>query len=124
LRRVVKQIDGRANEMISIVDSYQYREFRAMTSNVKKPADAKATAKLFMHGRSQAVRLPKEFRFEGTEVRVSRQGDKVVLEAIEKPPFDVEGWRAKLDAFGAADFLPDGLPEEAPLEPDDTISFD
>jgi antitoxin VapB len=31
-----------------------------------------ATAKLFMHGRSQAVRLPKEFRFEGTEVRVSK----------------------------------------------------
>ena len=28
-----------------------------------------ATAKLFMHGRSQAVRLPKEFRFEGKEVR-------------------------------------------------------
>ena len=30
-----------------------------------------ATAKLFMHGRSQAVRLPKEFRLPGTEVRVS-----------------------------------------------------
>jgi virulence-associated protein VagC len=38
-----------------------------------------ATAKLFMHGRSQAVRLPKEFHFEGKEVRVSRVGDKVVL---------------------------------------------
>ena len=37
------------------------------------------TAKLFKHGRSQAVRLPKEFRFEGTEVRVSRIGDKVIL---------------------------------------------
>jgi virulence-associated protein VagC len=28
-----------------------------------------ATAKLFMHGRSQAVHLPKEFRFEGTDIR-------------------------------------------------------
>ena len=44
------------------------------------------TAKLFMHGRSQAVRLPKEFRFEGTEVRVSKVGDKVILEPMEKPP--------------------------------------
>ena len=32
-----------------------------------------------MHGRSQAVRLPKEFRFAGTEVYVRRQGDEVVL---------------------------------------------
>jgi antitoxin VapB len=36
-------------------------------------------AKLFLHGRSQAVRLPKEFRFGGTEVYVRRQGDDVVL---------------------------------------------
>ena len=43
-----------------------------------------ATAKLFMHGRSQAVRLPKEFRFEGTEVRVSKIGDKVVLEPLAR----------------------------------------
>ena len=46
-----------------------------------------STAKLFMHGRSQAVRLPKEFQFEGTEVRVSKVGDKVILEPIEKKPF-------------------------------------
>ena len=38
-----------------------------------------STAKLFMSGRSQAVRLPKEFRFEGTEVRVSKVGDKVII---------------------------------------------
>ena len=43
-----------------------------------------ATAKLFMHGRSQAVRLPKEFRFEGSEVRVSKVGDKVILEPLMK----------------------------------------
>jgi len=95
-----------------------------MTANAARPSSPKSTAKLFMHGRSQAVRLPKEFRFEGTEVRVSRQGDKVILEPLEKPPFDVKAWRATLDALGAADFLPDGLPEEAPIEPDDTISFD
>ena len=37
------------------------------------------TAKLFMNGRSQAVRLPAEFRFEGTEVFIERHGDVVVL---------------------------------------------
>ena len=33
------------------------------------------TAKLFMNGRSQAVRLPAEFRFSGREVFIERQGD-------------------------------------------------
>ncbi len=37
------------------------------------------TAKLFMNGRSQAVRLPKGFRFEGEEVFVKRVGNAVVL---------------------------------------------
>lgn len=37
------------------------------------------TAKLFLNGRSQAVRLPKEFRFEGTEVYIHRQGDQIIL---------------------------------------------
>ncbi|ALV72033.1 MULTISPECIES: antitoxin [Acinetobacter] len=41
------------------------------------------TAKVFMTGRSQAVRLPKEFRFEGTEVEIFRRGDDVILR--EKP---------------------------------------
>jgi antitoxin VapB len=89
-----------------------------------KRDDKPATAKLFMHGRSQAVRLPKEFRFEGTEVRVSRVGDKVILEPMQKAPFDVEAWWARLDALGAADFLPEGLPDDPPVEPDDTITFD
>jgi antitoxin VapB len=37
------------------------------------------TAKLFTNGRSQAVRLPREYRFDGTEVGVKRIGDLVVL---------------------------------------------
>jgi len=41
------------------------------------------TAKVFMTGRSQAVRLPKEFRFKGTEVEIFRRGDEVILR--EKP---------------------------------------
>jgi antitoxin VapB len=44
-----------------------------------------ATAKLFQHGGSQAVRLPKDFRFEGTEVEIEKRGDEVVLRPRPKP---------------------------------------
>ncbi|MCL2420644.1 MAG: AbrB/MazE/SpoVT family DNA-binding domain-containing protein, partial [Defluviitaleaceae bacterium] len=37
------------------------------------------TAKLFQNGQSQAVRLPKEYRFAGNEVGVTRMGELVVL---------------------------------------------
>lgn len=58
---------------------------------------ATGIAKIFMHGRSQAVRLPKEFRLEGREVRVRRQGRAVVLEPIEA---DMGTWFARLDTHG------------------------
>lgn len=41
------------------------------------------TAKIFQNGRSQAVRLPKEFRFKGKEVYIRREGSQVILS--EKP---------------------------------------
>ncbi|WP_157018259.1 antitoxin [Mesorhizobium xinjiangense] len=40
------------------------------------------TAKVFWSGRSQAVRLPKEFRFDSAEVRIRRHGNAVILEPI------------------------------------------
>ncbi len=43
-------------------------------------------AKIFWSGRSQAVRLPKEFRLDGEEVRIRRQGKAIILEPI------VEDW--------------------------------
>jgi antitoxin VapB len=52
------------------------------------------TAKLFSNGRSQAVRLPREFRFEGDEVRIRRLGDGVLLEPRIT---DVRQWFAQLD---------------------------
>jgi antitoxin VapB len=57
----------------------------------------KSTAKLFKSGRSQAVRLPKEFRFEGTEVRIKRHGRGVLLEPTE---VDLDALFAKIDALG------------------------
>ena len=37
------------------------------------------TAKIFQNGQSQAVRLPKSFRFEGTEVTIKRVGEGILL---------------------------------------------
>ena len=40
------------------------------------------TAKIFWSGRSQAVRLPKDYRFETREVRIRRHGNAVILEPV------------------------------------------
>jgi antitoxin VapB len=57
------------------------------------------TAKHFMQGRSQAVYLPEEIRFECKEVLVWKGGDRVILQALDAPVLDVVAWRARLDAF-------------------------
>jgi antitoxin VapB len=77
-----------------------------------------ATAKLFTHGRSQAVRLPKEFRFEGKEVRVSRVGNRVILEPLVD---DTVPW-AEIDKLGDTRFMPEG--REQPSMPADRSMFD
>ena len=43
-----------------------------------------ATAKVFQSGNSQAVRLPKEFRFRSKEVEITRRGDEIVLRETPK----------------------------------------
>ena len=84
-----------------------------------------ATAKVFMHGRSQAVRLPKEFRFEGKEVRVSRQGDKVILEPIVRTRNGIAARFAEIDRIlGGQEFLPEGIPPDPPSVPDPRRFFD
>ena len=77
-------------------------------------------AKIFKHGRSQAVRLPKQFRLPGTEVRVRRVGKGILLEPIE---MDVDRWFASLDEFRDVPFLPEGRPEQPPM-PEDDIDLD
>jgi antitoxin VapB len=49
------------------------------------------TAKLFKHGGSQAVRLPKAFRFEGSEVEIEKRGEEVVLRPKAKRKFKTMG---------------------------------
>ena len=73
------------------------------------------TAKLFKHGRSQAVRLPKEFRLPGSEVRVRRMGRGVLLEPIESDLATVKAIFAEIDRLGGAEFLPEGRPEQPPV---------
>lgn len=51
-----------------------------------------ARAKLFKNGRSQAVRLPKAFRFQGDEVAVRREGDAVILEPVKKRAWPKGYW--------------------------------
>ena len=70
------------------------------------------TAKVFWSGRSQAVRLPKEFRFDATEVRIRRHGSAVILEPI------ADDW-AWLDALAGpvdADFAAAAGEQPAPQE--------
>ena len=55
------------------------------------------TAKLFWSGRSQAVRLPKDFRFRGDKVRIRRHGSAVILEPI------AEDWSWLDDIAGRLD---------------------
>jgi antitoxin VapB len=59
------------------------------------------TAKLFMNGRSQAVRLPKEFRFEGEEVFIKKVGEAVILIPYHSP------WSTLIESLGlfSADFM-------------------
>ncbi len=62
------------------------------------------TAKLFSNGKSQAVRLPKEFRLQGKEVKISKQGNKIILEPIENT---WEQWIISLNDF-SDDFMQNG----------------
>jgi len=71
----------------------------------KKPANAR----LFWNGRSQAVRLPKEFRFEGDRVRVSRMGAGVLLEPVLETKKETVGeWFARIDAIEGNPLSPEG----------------
>jgi antitoxin VapB len=60
-------------------------------------------AKLFQNGRSQAVRLPREFRFEGDRVRVRRVAQGVLLEPMIA---DTARWFKELDRLNSGTFMP------------------
>jgi antitoxin VapB len=68
-------------------------------------------AKIFWSGRSQAVRLPKDFRFQGREVAIRRDGDAVILEPIAEDWAWLDSIANKLDE----DFV-QAVDEEAPQQ--------
>lgn len=79
------------------------------------------TAKIFTTGRSQAVRLPKAFRFNTSEVTIERQGDAIILRPKVQSK---EEWWDDMEKI-LASF--EGMPEE--IERDrsglsDPVSFD
>lgn len=57
-------------------------------------SDNPMRAKVFWSGRSQAVRLPKAFRFSSNEVSIRRDGDAVVLEPLEKRRWPDGYWKS------------------------------
>ena len=63
---------------------------------------ASGIAKIFMHGRSQAVRLPMAFRLPGDRVRVRRVEGGILLEPIVT---DLDAWFAELDRFAEVPFM-------------------
>ena len=62
------------------------------------------TAKIFQNGRSQAIRLPKAFRLSGTEVKISREGNRIILEPLDA---SWDSWLQALDKF-SDDFMEQG----------------
>jgi antitoxin VapB len=78
-----------------------------------------ATAKLFAAGRSQAVRLPKEFRFQGTEVFIRRDLNtgEVILSA--KPA----SWQEFFELADSTEIPPDFMSEREDLPPQERDLF-
>ncbi len=62
------------------------------------------TATLFMNGGSQAVRLPKKFRFEGTRVIIKKIGSSIILTSYDDDP-----WRSLKESL---DMFPDDFMED------------
>ncbi len=63
-------------------------------------------AKIFMHGRSQAVRLPLAFRLPGDRVRVRRvEGGGILLEPMLT---DIDAWFTAMDRFADVPFMEEG----------------
>ncbi len=73
-------------------------------------------AKIFKHGRSQAVRLPLAFRLPGHRVRVRRVEGGILLEPIVT---DLDVWFGELDRFADVPLMEDGRRQSPMPEPED-----
>ena len=73
-------------------------------------------ARIFKHGRSQAVRLPLAFRLPGDRVRVRRVEGGILLEPIVT---NLDAWFAELDRFAEVPFMEEGRRQPPMPEPED-----
>ena len=86
-----------------------------MKANTPPGRDSRKIARVFMNGRSQAVRLPKEFRFDTDRVAIWREGRQVILSPMFKDWDDYFRNSTPLsDDFEAA--TPEMRKGELPLE--------
>lgn len=72
------------------------------------------TARIFKNGRSQAVRLPKDFRLEGNQATITRLGDAIVLQPIRT------SW---LDVYYAMSAIPDFMETRIDPAPEEREDF-
>lgn len=95
-----------------------------MTAITRTTADSAmptpSVAKIFTTGRSQAVRLPKAFRFTTDEVTIERQGDAVIL----RPKLSKDAWWARMEKILAGfEGMEEVERDRSPLR-DDIEGFD
>ncbi len=70
-------------------------------------------ASLFRNGRSQALRIPKDFEFAGTAVLIRKEGKRLIIE--EEKPSDLIEWLKTLEP------IDEPFPEIEDLPPDDVV---
>lgn len=72
------------------------------------------TARVFWSGRSQAIRLPKEFRVDSDTVRIRRHGASIILEPIAKDWAWLDALSGEVDRDFQSAVLAQPLPQERP----------
>ena len=72
-------------------------------------------AALFRNGRNQAVRIPREFELEGTEVLIRKEGDRLILTPMRK--------RSLTELLASWEPLDDELPEFEDAPPQERDEF-
>lgn len=86
-----------------------------MPTNLLETGVTERHASLFRNGRNQAVRIPREFEMEGSEVLIRKEGDRLILIPIRK--------HRLLDLLASWEPLDEGLPdiEDTPPQPRDDL---
>jgi antitoxin VapB len=93
------------------IDDTDMLEYPFDMSQLESPME---TARVFWSGRSQAIRLPKEFRVDSDTVRIRRHGASIILEPVAKDWAWLDAISGKLDSDFQSAALAQPLPQERP----------